>query len=76
MVSSLLPSWLGGQAQPLLSLCPWDRTPWSQCHLPCEPFVLVKQAVSVPLSLFSHKADSCESETMGTDLVFKIVLKL
>lgn len=23
MVSSLLPSWLGGQAQPLLSLCPW-----------------------------------------------------
>lgn len=51
----LLPSWFllfsppcwGGQAQPLLSLCPWDRTAWSLCPSPHEPFVLVKQALSV-----------------------------
>lgn len=51
----VLPSWFllfsppcwGGQAQPLLSLCPWDRAAWCLCPSPHEPFVLVKQALSV-----------------------------
>lgn len=50
-------------------------------HGPCVPHPMnllfwLNRLSQLPLSLFSHKVDSYGSETMGTDLVFKIVLKL
>lgn len=48
---------------------------------PCVPHPVnllfgLNRLSQLTLILFSHKADSCGSETMGTDLVFKIALKL